>query len=230
MHGTALGPAQFAKMAEKEMGLVWSPHSNLLLYGVTTDVRAAKDAGVKIALAPDWSPSGSDNLLAELRFAAAYNRDELHCRFTARELVEMATTVPAALAGRDRQIGKLEPGLFADLLVLADPGGDPFEAVIFSDESDVRLVTVNGVPLHGRKDWLDRLGKAGDQEPVTLRGAARALDANVPADPRVPKGTQRLSDIRDALQAVYDDFGTLPGLTDNGPGPATPPAGGYCGG
>ena len=54
-------------------------------------------------------------------------------------------------------------------------------------------VTVNGVPLHGRKDWLDRLGKEGDLEPLVIRGTQRSLDANVPADPRVPKGTQRFT-------------------------------------
>ncbi len=65
IHGVALGKDEFKQMATATVGLIWSPRSNIELYGATTDVRSAKDAGVKIALAPDWSPSGSDGLLEE---------------------------------------------------------------------------------------------------------------------------------------------------------------------
>ncbi len=60
-------------MAAHGVNLIWSPRSNLELYGSTADVAAAKAAHVKIALAPDWSPTGSDGLLAELNYAAAWN-------------------------------------------------------------------------------------------------------------------------------------------------------------
>jgi cytosine/adenosine deaminase-related metal-dependent hydrolase len=42
-----------------EQTIVWSPLSNLLLYGKTTDVAAARTAGLTIALGSGWSPSGS---------------------------------------------------------------------------------------------------------------------------------------------------------------------------
>ena len=45
--------------------LVWSPLSNLLLYGKTTAVYDALAAGVLVSLGTDWTPSGSANLLAE---------------------------------------------------------------------------------------------------------------------------------------------------------------------
>ena len=54
VHGTALTSAEFQKMAEVGADLAWSPLSNLLLYGDTTDVVAADQAGVRISLAPDW--------------------------------------------------------------------------------------------------------------------------------------------------------------------------------
>ena len=38
--------------------MVWSPLSNLVLYGATAKITAATDAGVRIALGADWSPSG----------------------------------------------------------------------------------------------------------------------------------------------------------------------------
>src|SRR5450631_1774624 len=59
IHGVALQPANYVEMAAHNVNLVWSPRSNLELYGSTADVAAAKAAHVKIALAPDWSPTGS---------------------------------------------------------------------------------------------------------------------------------------------------------------------------
>ena len=49
--------------------MVWSPMSNLLLYGGTADIAAALAAGVRIGIGSDWSPSGSKNLLGELKVA-----------------------------------------------------------------------------------------------------------------------------------------------------------------
>ena len=54
--------------------MVWSPLSNLLLYGATADVAAAQAAGVSIGLGSDWSPAGSKNLLGELKVARLVKR------------------------------------------------------------------------------------------------------------------------------------------------------------
>lgn len=216
-HATALGTPEFRAMADAGVGLVWSPRSNVELYGRTTEIDKAKRAGVRIALAPDWSPSGSDNLLAELRYAEALDRDSLGGLFDARELVLMATEAPADLAGRGDVLGRLAPTFAADLLVLEQVDPDPYESVVQSDERHVRLVTVNGVPLYGWRSFLRRLGKDGDFETLTVRGRVRALDANVPADAGVRNGTQRYTTIRDRLAESYAPFGELPGLYANDP-------------
>jgi 5-methylthioadenosine/S-adenosylhomocysteine deaminase len=217
-HGTALEAADFQKMASRDMPLVWSPRSNLALYGVTTDVAAAKAAGVRIALAPDWSPSGSDNLLGELRFTSALNQSSLNGLFSARELVDMATRVPAAIAGRAGLLGELRPTARADLLVLADCGeDDPFVCVVTSDERDVRLVTVNGVALYGWRSLLTALGKEGDFEVIEVRGRERAIDTDVDPSFQWPKGDQSFVTLHDALDAALADFGGLPSPTANGP-------------
>jgi 5-methylthioadenosine/S-adenosylhomocysteine deaminase len=56
-------------MAAHGAGMVWSPLSNLLLYGQTARLGAARAAGVPVALGSDWAPSGSKNLLGELQAA-----------------------------------------------------------------------------------------------------------------------------------------------------------------
>ncbi len=73
IHGVALSKREFKDMAGQGVGLVWSPRSNVELYGFTTDVLAAKNEKVTIALAPDWSPSGSNGMLEEMKYAAVWN-------------------------------------------------------------------------------------------------------------------------------------------------------------
>ena len=77
IHGTGMDQAQFNQMATTGAGLVWSPFSNLVLYGDTTDVVAADNAGITISIAPDWGPSGTKNNLHELKVADMWNREIL---------------------------------------------------------------------------------------------------------------------------------------------------------
>src|SRR5439155_2534361 len=69
IHGVGMNAADFATAKSKNISIVWSPFSNLLLYGETLDVAAAKAAGVNLALGADWSPTGSKNLLEEIGLA-----------------------------------------------------------------------------------------------------------------------------------------------------------------
>ena len=46
-----------------------------LLYGKTADIAAAKAAGVRLGIGSDWSPSGSKNLLGELKVARLATMD-----------------------------------------------------------------------------------------------------------------------------------------------------------
>lgn len=74
IHCTALTAADFGVMAQHNAGgMVWSPLSNLLLYGKTADVAPARKAGLTVALGLDWSPSGSKTLLGELKAAKVVN-------------------------------------------------------------------------------------------------------------------------------------------------------------
>ena len=66
--------ANYDEWAPLGGSIVWSPFSNLWLYRGTTDVLAARAAGVRICLGADWSPSGSKNLLGELKVADLWNR------------------------------------------------------------------------------------------------------------------------------------------------------------
>jgi 5-methylthioadenosine/S-adenosylhomocysteine deaminase len=69
IHCTALEPPHYSEWAPRGGSVIWSPFSNLWLYRDTTEVVAARDEGMRICLGADWSPSGSKNLLGELKVA-----------------------------------------------------------------------------------------------------------------------------------------------------------------
>jgi 5-methylthioadenosine/S-adenosylhomocysteine deaminase len=61
------------ELADGGVGFIWSPRSNLELYGKTADIISARSAGMNIAIAPDWSPTGSTGMLTELSLAWKLN-------------------------------------------------------------------------------------------------------------------------------------------------------------
>ena len=154
IHGVGLTAAQFGEMAQAGAKLVWSPLSNFMLYGQTADVRAAKQAGVGISLAPDWTPSGSKSILGELKVADLVNQHQLKRLFTDRELVEMVTLNPADAIGWQQQLGQISPGYLADIVVVDRLVDDPYRNLIVAIEENIQLVMVRGESLYGDKALL----------------------------------------------------------------------------
>lgn len=124
-------------------GIVWSPTSNLLLYGATCDVREAKKRGIPIAIGADWAPSGCKNLLGELKVARAASR-HMDGVLSDEDLVAGVTIVPATMVGWDTCLGSIEPGKWADLLVLEGTGGDPYGRLLDAKETAIRAVVIDG--------------------------------------------------------------------------------------
>jgi cytosine/adenosine deaminase-related metal-dependent hydrolase len=175
IHGVALHEPEFREMAAVGVGLIWSPRSNLELYGATADVASALAAGVTVALAPDWSPSGSSGMLDELRLAGAWSRKHLPLS-KPETLLLMATSHPARLAGLSDQIGTLEPGMMADFIVLPKSESSPLDALLQSKPASVQLVVVGGKPLLGIPEYMEKFRDAADLDIVTVCGERKALN------------------------------------------------------
>jgi imidazolonepropionase-like amidohydrolase len=100
-------------------------------------MRAARDAGVKIAL-------GSDTSLA---VGLEFQRMVFHGLTPAQALVAGTKTAAEAL-GLDEHIGTVEPGKLADLIIVE---GDPLaEPPVLSDPARIWLVLQLGVPVAGQ--------------------------------------------------------------------------------
>ena len=164
-------------MASAGMKLTWSPASNVALYGATTDIPAALDAGLTVALAPDWSMGGSQNLLDELRFAQSWDHAHWSDRLSPQALVDMVTTHAAQILALDGQLGSVAVGHLADLAVFGGDPAHPYEAILAAQPQDVRLVMVGGVVLYGDA-VLQRAGPAAPGcETLAICGADKFLCA-----------------------------------------------------
>src|SRR6266508_6512333 len=145
VHATALGEAQYAEWGAHHSSVVWSPFSNLWLYRGTSAVVSARDRGIRVCLGADWSPSGSKHLLGELKVAHLWNHHPkgLDGAFSDQELCEMVTANPADAVGWSDHVGRVKPGLLADLVVVNARRPDPYDNLIRATERDVRLVLVD---------------------------------------------------------------------------------------
>jgi cytosine/adenosine deaminase-related metal-dependent hydrolase len=176
IHCVALEKKDFDVLAKAGASMVWSPLSNLLLYGKTADVSEAQDAGVLTALGPDWSPSGSKNLLGELKLAKLV--DSLNGGgLSDVDLIALATRNPPKILRWDEHVGSIEAGKRADLLVVSGATGDAHAHLFTRSEHDVELVVVNGVPRYGASTIMRKLlgESAAHAEAGSAGGRARLL-------------------------------------------------------
>jgi 5-methylthioadenosine/S-adenosylhomocysteine deaminase len=197
-------------MAKGKVGLVWSPRSNDELYGSTTNIAAAHAASIPIAIAPDWSPSGSAGMLQEVSYAA-----RRYLAITSGDLVAMATSTPAKIARLDNQIGALTPGTLADFIVISatiDPKAPrPLDPVVNSTAASIALVVGGGQPLYGDPALLAQLLPAGTKlDQMTVCGAKKAIYLGQSA---AATRNESLADITNLLNAALANAGsTLPDI------------------
>jgi cytosine/adenosine deaminase-related metal-dependent hydrolase len=202
IHSTALGQAQFTEWHSRGGSVVWSPFSNIWLYGATTDVLAARAAGMRICLGADWSPSGSKNLLGELKVADLHSRTTLGGALSPQELCAMATCNPADALGWSDKLGRLRPGLHGDFVAVRDRHEDPYRTLIDTTEPDILLVAINGYPMYGT-DELMTAANAVSPEPIAVSPAlSRTINVR---DPRIPDADMSWPEILSALEAAREN-------------------------
>jgi cytosine/adenosine deaminase-related metal-dependent hydrolase len=210
IHGTALDRDRLGDVRDAGAKLVWSPQSNLRLYGATTDVASALQLGIPVSLGADWLPSGSQSLLAEMQVARRALAAQ-GVNIGARRLVQMVTSGAAAIAGLADHLGKLAGDRVADVVVLDRRASDPWESVLASGPPEVALVAIGGDVAYARSDWMAALlGENGASavESVVAWGRPMAVDTrySLLAPDRPPP---RLEHLRAELIARYPQVGPI---------------------
>jgi len=152
-HAVHLDDQEVAEMGRTRTGVAHCPSSNLRLGSGIARVPELLAAGARVGLAVDGSASNdSSDLLAEVRQCMLVHRLGTGVRaMPARTALRLGSRGGAEVLGRD-DIGRIEPGLAADLAVydvgdIAYAGAlhDPVGALVFCvGRRRAHLVLVNG--------------------------------------------------------------------------------------
>ncbi len=169
--GAGLASEDLRTMALSGVGLIWTPRSDLNLYGDTARVSTFHRLGGKIALGSYWNATGSLSVQRELRAAYEYNKTYLSSTFNTRELYAMATSDAADLVGAGTRIGRLAAGYQADFVVYRKDGREGYDVPIMADPERVALVFRSGIILSGDSELCLSLPHGLDAHDDVLAGS-----------------------------------------------------------
>lgn len=198
VHGIGVTAADVKRFRDDKVVLIWSPRSNVSLYGDTAPVTLYESLGVPVALGTDWLPSGSMNMQRELKCADELNQGSFGKKFSDAQIWRMVTINAAAAIGAADQLGQLKAGYWGDVAVFSTAHGKDHRAVIDGRPEDTMLVLRGGKPLYGDQAIMDALDGA-DCEPLDVCGTNKKAC--------VKKDTgDSLADVRKNGEMVYPLF------------------------
>jgi cytosine/adenosine deaminase-related metal-dependent hydrolase len=174
IHAVGLNAVDISVMASQGGRVIWSPRTNIDLYGNTAPVTLMDNLGIVIGIGSDWTISGSMNMLRELACADSFNRTHLNGYFSDYKLWRMVTVNNAVVLAVSQYIGDLAPNLYADIAVYNRHGitGD-HRVVIESQPQHVALVLRGGTVLSGDAALVDALTTGCDS--LDMCGVAKKV-------------------------------------------------------
>ncbi len=169
-------------LAEKKVGVIHNPTSNMKIASGIAPITAMLAAGVRVGLGTDGAASNNDlDMWEEMRLAAFLQKVERMNpeALPAIEVLSMATSGGATAIGLGDSIGSLETGKRADVIqvefddVHHVPVYDVISHLVYvSDEQDVASVVVDG-------QLLMQDGNMLTIDIARVRAEAAALAANI---------------------------------------------------
>jgi 5-methylthioadenosine/S-adenosylhomocysteine deaminase len=183
-HGVWIEPEEIQLLQTRGVGVSHNPESNMKLASGTAPVPGYLKAGVALGLGTDGAASNNDMDMFEAMRQAAFlhkltSRDPR--MVSAQTALEMATIGGARVIGRDRDLGSLEAGKRADLLIVRmdqprqTPMYDPVSHLVYTTRGDDVVTTM----VNGR--LLMRDGTVLTLDQAQVLAAARAAAAQVRA-------------------------------------------------
>src|SRR5947208_5742150 len=149
-------------LAQRQVGCVHNPSSNMMIASGVAPVPELRAAGVAVGLGTD-GPAGSNNdldLMEEIDLAAKLAKitkmDPL--ALNAKAVVEMATIDGAKALHMQTEIGSLEAGKKADLILISldEPNAVPMYSVYSQIAYSLKASDVQTVVIGGRVVMRDR--------------------------------------------------------------------------
>jgi len=132
------------------------PSSNLKLGSGIAQVPEMIERGINVSLGADGAPCNNNlDMFQEMRLSGLIQKPRrgVHA-LPAKTILKMATINGAKALGMEKEIGSLEVGKKADIIVIEKnrihsiPQGDPYSTLVYSSKSsDVKTVVVDGKVL-----------------------------------------------------------------------------------
>ncbi|MBA2663366.1 MAG: 5'-deoxyadenosine deaminase [Bradymonadaceae bacterium] len=156
-HGVHVTDAECQILAETKTAVCHCPSSNLKLASGIANMPRYDRLGVRVALGADGAPCNNNlDAFIEMRLAALIQKP-IHGpqSMPARRVLQLATIDGARAIGIDDEVGSIELGKYADLVVLdldSDPGcgptGDVYSRVVYAAQKhNVKHVFASGRQL-----------------------------------------------------------------------------------
>jgi cytosine/adenosine deaminase-related metal-dependent hydrolase len=148
--------AEQALLAERDVKVMHCPSSNLKLGSGLAPVVEMRARGISVSLGADGAACNNRlDMFDEMRLAATLQAVRHQPgALTARDVLWMATREGARTLGMEREIGSIEPGRRADLILVErdrphlTPDADPWSTLVYAARgTDVRLTMVDGAVL-----------------------------------------------------------------------------------
>lgn len=152
-HGVQLTRAEMKRIAKERTGIVHCPSANLKLGSGVAAVAAMQELGIRVGLGADGAPCNNNmDPWVEMRRAALLAKMKSGTTsLPAVEALALATRGGAEVLGLSEQIGSIEVGKRADIVVARIdgphqiPGGDAASRLVYaSHASDVEMVLIDG--------------------------------------------------------------------------------------
>jgi len=152
-HCVWVDDAEQQLLARREVKVLHCPGSNLKLASGIAPVTEMRARGISVSLGADGAACNNHlDMFGEMRLAAGLQAVTRGPRaIAARDVLWMATREGARALGLDADIGSIEPGKRADLIVIdrdrphLATAPDPISAVVYAARpSDVRTTIIDG--------------------------------------------------------------------------------------
>ncbi len=176
VHGVAFDGDDMDVVAEKKASISWCPSSNMFLYDKTLDVRSALERGINVCLGTDSTLSGCDNIFDEIRFAESLWEKSYGEQVDSEILFRMLTLNAAHALLLDGEIGCLDDGALADVIVAESKCDNPVESYLKIKPEDVDLLLVGGRPVFGgirHKEYFSSV--CGIYSVVSVNGSEKVI-------------------------------------------------------
>jgi 5-methylthioadenosine/S-adenosylhomocysteine deaminase len=149
-HCVWVDEAEQALMAERDVKVLHCPGSNLKLGSGLAPVVEMRAKGISVSLGADGAACNNHlDMFEEMRLAAVLQSVRRQPgALNARDVVQMATREGARALGLDQEIGSIEVGKKADLILIDAVGPDPYSTIVYASRgTDVRTTIVDGEVL-----------------------------------------------------------------------------------